>query len=319
VSVLVRGAHQQSACHIPSESALLAECLQANWQLVPSLRPRCWRCCGGSTHCALQDTRSKRRCTRRCKRRCTRRWAAAGWNCPIRASVSRCTRSCPMAVCWLHCPPALLAACHAACALVAPELRALLRRLNDPCALAAAAAVAKRAPATELQALLWRVNPALAPSQVVPGGKPTMRGKSQFRGVVFPRNGVSRDCLLENLCPPEIRVASPPSRLVPSCSSELGPRIGHRLNARAGEGLPRERLSLRYEPALLPEAQQRYTTVLPRGARQCCEAGLRVTSATPVSLVAREASTVFLFLPWRLPSPPPLRHAPGPCCALRQR
>jgi hypothetical protein len=66
--------------------------------------------------------------------------------------------------------PAQLAACLAARALVAPELVALLRRLNDPRALA-------------VEGLLWRANPALAPSQVVPGGKPTMRGKSQFRGV----------------------------------------------------------------------------------------------------------------------------------------
>jgi hypothetical protein len=133
----------------------------------------------------------------------------------------------------------------------------------------------------------------------------------------FPRNGVSRDCLLENLRPREIRVASPPSRLVPSCSAEFGPRIGDRLNAQAGEGLSRERLSLRYEPALASGSVQGYTNVLPRGARQCCEAGLRVTSATPVSLVARELGAVFLFS-----VAPPLAPPTPTCasvCALRQR
>jgi hypothetical protein len=56
--------------------------------------------------------------------------------------------------------------------------------------------------------------------------------------------------------------------------------------------------------------------VLPRGARQCCEAGLRVTRATPVSLVARELGTAFLFLPWRLL----VTHSDmRPCCTLRQR
>jgi hypothetical protein len=50
--------------------------------------------------------------------------------------------------------------------------------------------------------------------------------------------------------------------------------------------------------------------VLPRGARQCCEAGLRVTSASPVSLVAREAGTVFLFSALA----PPLV-TPTPTCA----
>jgi hypothetical protein len=44
------------------------------------------------------------------------------------------------------------------------------------------------------------------------------------------RKEVTRDCLPENVRPPEIPVASPTRRLVPPHVSEFRPRIGHRLN-----------------------------------------------------------------------------------------
>jgi hypothetical protein len=129
---------------------------------------------------------------------------------------------------------------------------------------------------------------------------------------------VTRDCLPENVRPPEIRVASPPSRLVPSCNSEFRPRIGDRLNARAGEGLSQERLSLRYEPPASFRKRSKDTrTCLPAAAFSAVRQAYVLLVRRPWGWWPESWAPFFCI---RLGASPRRPHSDmHPCYALRQR